>query len=55
MKSAVGLLDDFVELEPLQKKLRQLETEIASLKGFCTAFDLPEAKKLEAVHRALRG
>ena len=55
MKAAVGLLNDFVELEPLQKKLKELETEIASLKGFCTAFDLPEAKKLETAHRALQG
>ena len=51
MKAAVGLLNDFVELEPLQKKLKELETEIASLKGFCTAVDLPEAKKLETAHR----
>lgn len=54
LKSAVGVLDCFSNLELLELELARLKREVGALASFCRAFDRPEAASLEAAAAVLQ-
>jgi hypothetical protein len=54
LKSAVGVLDAFADLELFPSEVERIRSEVAGLLVFAKAFGRPEATALEAAREALK-
>jgi hypothetical protein len=54
LKSAVGVLDAFADLELFPSEVERIRNEVAGLLAFAKAFGRPEATALEAAREALK-
>jgi len=55
LKSSIGMLDLFADLERLEPEIERVRHEVQGLAGFCRAFERPEATQLAAAAAAADG